>query len=103
MSFLDNKSCIEINKIVNEQVRLYSYFSDSEEVRESDIIKVQALEDSISVPQIDIEQSIKALCLSRESKSSAVCSQFYESRYLPYPIIISAINFFTELRMLIIL
>ncbi len=92
MSFLDNKSCIEINKIVNEQVRLYSYFSDSEEVRESDIIKVQALEDSISVPQIDIEQSIKALCLSRESKSSAVCSQFYESRYLPYPIIISAIK-----------
>lgn len=58
-------------------------------VKYNDILQVRSFEDYISVPLIDIEQSIIALCLAKEGKSSVVCSPFYESEYLPYPIIIS--------------
>jgi hypothetical protein len=75
--------------MVYEDSTSYVFFSDNDEVKSNDTSEVQ-FEDYISVPQIDIEQSVRALCLAKDGKSSAIYSPIYESKYLPYPIIISA-------------
>lgn len=90
MNFLANRSCDDIGRLIYEDSTSYVYFSDSEEVKSEEISRIQLFEDYISVPQVDIEQSIRALCLVKEGKSSVIYSPFYESEYLPYPIIISA-------------
>lgn len=90
MNFLANKSCQDIRKAVYEESESYIYFSDNDNVKSEDFGNLQFTEDRISVPRIDIEQTIKALCFAKDGKSSAVYSPFYESEYLPYPIIISA-------------
>ena len=90
MNFLVNRSCDDTGKMVYEDSTSYVYFSDSEEVKSEETSRIQLFEDYISVPQVDIEQSIRALCLAKDGKSSVIYSPFYESEYLPYPIIISA-------------
>lgn len=89
MNFLTNKSCQEIRKIVCEESTSFVYFSDDDSIKTEDINKVKSSEDYVTVPQVDIEQSVRALCLAKEGKSSAVYSPFYESKYMPFPLIIS--------------
>ena len=90
MNFLADMNCDDIGKKVYEDSTSYVYFSDSEEVKSEETIRIELDEDSISVPKVDIEQSVMALCRARQGKSSVIYSPFYESSYLPYPIIISA-------------
>ncbi len=91
VNFLTNRSFDDISRIVRECASLYVYFSDNDDVKSEDISRIQ-VEDYISVPNVDVEQCVRALCLAKEGKSSAIYSPFYESAYLPYPIVLSAIG-----------
>ena len=73
-----------------KETELYIYFSEDENVKQQDIRNVELIENRIAVPRLDIEQTVRALCLAKDGKSCAVYSPFYESDYLPYPMIISA-------------
>ncbi len=86
-----NLKCEDLKTEVFKRTNQYIYFSDDDDVRFEDTIKVESKEDFISIPEPDIEQTVSALCLLKEGKSCAVYSPFYESRYSPYPMIISAV------------
>lgn len=86
-----NQNCESIRGKVFKEVEAYVYFSEDENVKLEDTRKFELVEDNIAVPQVDIEQTVRALCHLQEGKSCAIFSPSYESNYLPYPMIISAI------------
>jgi hypothetical protein len=87
---LRSYNCEAIKTKILEETRAYRFFSENEYVRTGITNYFQNFENYISTPMIDIEQTVLALCRAREGKSCAVYSPFYESKYMPYPLILSA-------------
>ena len=83
-------SCETIKSKILEETNKFRFFSGSEHVRSGTTNHFQRFVNYISVPNIDVETTINALCRAREGKSSAIYSPFYESHYMPYPLILSA-------------
>lgn len=87
---IKDQNCEYITNKIFKGTESYKYFSLDENVKSEDTKNVISQQDFVSVPKLDIEIAIEALCKSKEGKSIAVYSPFYETNYMPYPLIISA-------------
>lgn len=88
---LSRYSCEEIKEKVFSVKDSYVYFSEEERNRYEDTLTVTEHEDRIFIPISDIMQTINALCLSIQGKACSVSSPVYESNYIAYPALMSAV------------
>ena len=82
-------NCETIKTNVLEETHAYRFFSGSEHIRTGITKHFQNFENYISIPIVDIDQTVSALCQAMVGKSCAIYSPFYESKYMPYPLILS--------------